>query len=148
MSNDNRCIFCGEQIPEGMQVCPNHAIPISEDESKPRISIDLPDNSESSVCTSSVKKSSVDELVRLTKKYASTDDGHLLNAKTKIARRLSGECLRGSNSFMDIMFNSRLWLSYCDFISAICGTQPLCENVTNETIYKLFEMLGIKVEEG
>ena len=83
----------------------------------------------------SVKKETMDELVRLVRKYWATGDVDILDAKHRKASELSNQAY-GSGA---------KWLQFCDIVDgAIC----LNRNVSNDTIYKIFGLLCIEVEAG
>ena len=80
----------------------------------------------------SVKKETLDELARITRKYWATGDKDILAAKHRKASELSEQAY-GS----DIK-----WLQFCDILNgAVC----LDRNVSNVTIYKIFGLLCIEV---
>ena len=80
----------------------------------------------------SVKKETMDELARVTRKYWATGDKDILDAKHRKASELS-EQASGSD---------KKWLQFCDILDgAIC----LNRNVSNNTIYKIFSLLCIEV---
>ena len=80
----------------------------------------------------SVKKETMDELVRVVRKYWATGDTDFFDATHRKARKLSEQAF-GSEA---------KWLQFCDILNgAIC----LNRNVSNDTIYKIFGLLGINV---
>ncbi|MDD4279926.1 MAG: hypothetical protein PHX74_09360 [Candidatus Sumerlaeales bacterium] len=80
----------------------------------------------------SVNKTTMDELARIVRKYWATGDTDLFDAKYRKASELSEQAF-GSNA---------KWLQFCDILDgAIC----LNRNVSNDTIYKIFGLLGINV---
>jgi len=74
----------------------------------------------------------MDELARLVRKYWSSGDTDLFDAKYRKASELSEQAF-GSDA---------KWLQFCDIVDgAIC----LNRNVSNDIIYKIFGLLGINV---
>ena len=82
----------------------------------------------------SVKKETMDELARITRKYWTTGDTDILDAKHRKARELSEQAF-GSDA---------KWLQFCDIVD---GAIYLNRNVPNDTIYKIFGLLCIEVNE-
>lgn len=80
----------------------------------------------------SVKKETMDELARITRKYWATGDKGILDAKHKKASELSEQAF-GSDAN---------WLQFCDILD---GVICLNRNVSNDTIYKIFGLLCIEV---
>ena len=79
-----------------------------------------------------VKKATIDEMAWLVRKFWSSGDTNIFNAKYRKASELSEQAF-GSNA---------KWLQFCDILDgAIC----LNRNVSNDTIYKIFGLLGINV---
>jgi len=82
----------------------------------------------------SVKKETMDELARIIRKYWATGDTDILDAKHRKARELSEQAF-GSDA---------KWLQFCDIVD---GAIYLNRNVPNDTIYKIFGLLCIEVNE-
>lgn len=82
----------------------------------------------------SVKKETMDELARITRKYWTTGDTDIFDAKHRKARELSEQAF-GSDA---------KWLQFCDIVD---GVICLNRNVPNDTIYKIFGLLCIEVNE-
>ena len=79
-----------------------------------------------------VNKTTMDELARLVRKYWSSGDTDLFDAKYRKASELSEQAF-GSDA---------KWLQFCDIVDgAIC----LNQNVSNDIIYQIFGLLGIEV---
>lgn len=81
----------------------------------------------------SVKKETIDELARIIRKYWATGDKDILDVKYRRASELS-EQVYGSNA---------KWPQFCDILD---GVICLNRNVSNNTIYKIFGLLGVEVE--
>jgi len=84
-----------------------------------------------------IPKDKLDELIRITRKFARTGDADLLQAKHCVAYELS-----------KIVFNDEFrWLCFSDLVGAIVGVHGLRTNAGNQTIYKAFEAVGYVVED-
>lgn len=84
-----------------------------------------------------IKKETLDELIRITKKYYKTTDTDLLPKRFELAEQLSKQAFETENK----------WLAFCDLVSSVIGGSGLNQNATNETVYEIFNLLGISVEE-
>ena len=82
-----------------------------------------------------IKKSTLLELVRLTRKYARTGDVDILSAKIETAKELSKQAYGRDNA----------WLPFVDFINATVGVYALYPKCTNEEICELFRALKFEV---
>ena len=80
----------------------------------------------------SVKKETMDELARVIRKYWATGDTDILDATHRKARKLSEQAF-GSDA---------KWLQFCDILN---GAINLNQNTSNDTIYKIFGLLGINI---
>lgn len=79
-----------------------------------------------------ISKETLDEIIRLTKKYNKTGDVDILPNKHEKAFQLSKEAFGGDG----------WWLSFVDLVSAALD---LKDTVTSEDIYSLFKILGLEV---
>jgi len=83
----------------------------------------------------SIKKSTLDDLIKHIRKYWETGDKDYLALKHLRADELSKQA-----------FDSDLqWNSFCDLVD---GVYRLKEDFTNEFIYALFLLLGFQIEEA
>ena len=82
-----------------------------------------------------IKKSTLFELVRLTRKYARTGDVDILSAKIETAKELAIQAYGRENA----------WLPFADFINATVGVYALYPKCTNEEICELFRALKFEV---
>lgn len=82
-----------------------------------------------------IPKKLVEEMARLTRKYAGSGDVDILPARTKVAIEIA-----------NLLGDELLWSSICALFGAMCGVRPLkhCSNI--EIIYVL-HFLGIDVED-
>lgn len=80
-----------------------------------------------------VNKKSMDELIRISKKYWRTGDTDLLPARIKFAEELSNQAF-GNN------------YNWCSFSELVDGAVKFNKSVTNETIYMMFALAGISVD--
>ena len=80
----------------------------------------------------SVKKETMDELALVVRKYWATGDTDILDAKYRKASELSEQAF-GSDA---------KWLQFYDILDSVIN---LNQNTSNDTIYKIFGLLGIKV---
>ena len=83
----------------------------------------------------SVKKETMDELIRVVRKYWSSGDTDILDAKHRKGHELSEQAY-GSDA---------KWLPLLDIVDGVIN---LNQNTSNDTIYKIFGLLGIAVEAG
>lgn len=81
-----------------------------------------------------ISKETLDEIIRLTKKYNKTGDVDILPKKHEKAFQLSKEAF-GKND---------RWISFTDLTKAALD---LKDTVTSEEIYSLFKILGLEVSE-
>ena len=80
----------------------------------------------------SVKKQTMDELVRVVRKFWATGDTDILDLKYRKGHELSEQAY-GSDS---------KWLPLVDIVN---GAINLNQNTSNDIIYKIFGLLGINV---
>jgi len=80
-----------------------------------------------------VKKKTMDDMIRVTRKYWQTGDADYLSARNEKADALSVEAFESS---------SEHWIHFTDLINAAVG---LDKNVTNQNIYAMFHLAGIEV---
>ncbi len=81
-----------------------------------------------------ISKETLDEVIRLTKKFNKTGDVDILPKKHEKAFQLSKEAF-GKND---------RWISFTDLTKAALD---LKDTVTSEEIYSLFKILGLEVSE-
>lgn len=81
-----------------------------------------------------ISKETLDEIIRLTKKYNKTGDVDILPKKHEKAFQLSKEAFG-----TDIN-----WINFTDLVNAALD---LKDTVTSEEIYSLFKILGLEVSE-
>lgn len=81
-----------------------------------------------------VNKKSMDELIRISKKYWSTGDTDILPARIKLAEELSDQAFG----------NDYNWCSFSDLVNSAVKFN---KSITNETIYMMFALAGISVDQ-
>lgn len=84
-----------------------------------------------------IKKQTLLEAARLCRKYEATGDTDLLDKRINLCRSLSEEAF-GFDGY---------WLSFEEFIGALCETNPLMDCCTDEKLCEIFEFIGYGVEE-
>lgn len=82
-----------------------------------------------------IKKSTLLELARLTRKYARTGDVDILSTRIEIAKKLATQAYGKDNA----------WLPFADFVNAVIGTYALYPKCTNEELCELFRTLKFEV---
>lgn len=82
----------------------------------------------------SVKKETMDELVRVVRKYWATGDGDILDLQHSKGRELSEQAYGSAAK----------WLPLVDIVDGVIN---LNQNTSNDTIYKIFGLLCIEVRE-
>lgn len=82
-----------------------------------------------------IKKSTLFELARLTRKYARTGDVDILSARIETAKELATQAYGKDNA----------WLPFSDFINATVGVCALYPKCTNEELCELFRALNFEV---
>ena len=83
----------------------------------------------------SVNKTTMDALVRIVRKYWAMGDVDIFDLKHNKGNELSEQAY-GSDS---------KWLPLLDIVESVIN---LNQNTSNDTIYKIFGLLGIEVEAG
>ena len=81
-----------------------------------------------------VKKATMDDMLRLVRKRKVTHDDDLISAQFRIADELATQAF-------GIDFGVK-WLAFSDVVG---GVLSLNQNTSNDTIYKIFGLLGINV---
>lgn len=81
-----------------------------------------------------ISKETLDEIIRLTKKFNKTGDVDILPEKHEKAFQLSKEAFG----------EDRRWIDFTDLVNAALD---LKDTVTSEDIYSLFKILGLEVAE-
>lgn len=81
-----------------------------------------------------VNKKSMDELIRICKKYWRTGDTDIIRAIIKLAEELSDQAF-GNN------------YNWCSFSDLVNSAVKFNESITNQTIYRMFALAGISVDE-
>ena len=84
-----------------------------------------------------ISKKSLDEVIRLTRKYYKTSDTDILDARYNSAKLLSNDAFGhecGAYSFIDV-------------VGAILSGNGLKRNATNQDIYDVFALIGYDVRE-
>ena len=91
-----------------------------------------------------IKKSTLLELARLTRKYARTGDVDILPARIETAKKLATQAYGNYNA----------WPPFADFVNAVVGVYALYPKCTNEELCGLFRFLkfdlidrGVTVQE-
>ena len=82
-----------------------------------------------------IKKSTLLELARLTRKYARTGDIDILSARIEIAKELAKQAYGRDYA----------WLAFVDFAESTCGIYALYHNCTDEDFCKLFRAMEFEV---
>ena len=83
----------------------------------------------------SIKRSTLLELARLTRKYTRTGDVDILSTRIEIAKKLATQAYGKDNA----------WLPFADFVNAIVGVYGLYPKCTNEELCELFRALKFEV---
>lgn len=86
----------------------------------------------------SIKKSTLLELARLTRKYAKTGDVDILPKKIAYAQELAKQAYGGVSA----------WSAFDSFLSAVVGVFALKPRCSNEELCELFKLLGFEVVEN
>jgi hypothetical protein len=79
-------------------------------------------------------KSSLDELIRLTRKYQRTSDTDILPARISVMKELS----------LNTLGSDYHWCAFGDIVYAVCGS--LKRGASNQDIYDVFNLLGYEVK--
>ena len=82
-----------------------------------------------------IKKSTLLELARLTRKYVKTGDVDILSTRIEIAKGLSKQAYGKDNA----------WLPFTDFVNATVGVYALYPECTDKEICDLFKALKFEV---
>ena len=82
-----------------------------------------------------IKKSTLFELARLTRKYARTGDVDILSARIETAKKLATQAYGKDNA----------WSPFADFVNATVGVYALYPKCTNEELCELFRALKFEV---
>ena len=83
----------------------------------------------------SIKKSTLLDLARLTRKYIRTGDVDILSTRIEIAKKLATQAYGKDNA----------WLPFADFMNATVGVYALYPECTDEEICDLFKALKFEV---
>ena len=83
----------------------------------------------------SIKKSTLLDLARLTRKYTRTGDVDILSIRIEIAEKLATQAYGKDNA----------WLPFADFMNATVGVYALYPECTDEEICELFRTLKFEV---
>ena len=83
----------------------------------------------------SIKKSTLLDLARLTRKYTRTGDVDILSTRIEIAKKLATQAYGKDNA----------WLPFADFMNATVGVYALYPECTDEEICDLFKALKFEV---
>ena len=82
-----------------------------------------------------IKKSTLLELARLTRKYVKTGDRDILSAKFETAKKLATQAYGKDNA----------WSSFAGFVDAVVGVYSFYPTCTNEELCELFRALKFEV---
>ena len=82
-----------------------------------------------------IKKSTLLDLARLTRKYTRTGDIDILSTRIEIAKKLATQAYGKDNA----------WLPFADFMNATVGVYALYPECTDEEICDLFKALKFEV---
>lgn len=82
-----------------------------------------------------IKKSTLLELARLTRKYARTGDVDILPAKFETAKKLATQAYGKDNA----------WSAFGKFVDAVVGIYSLYPECTDEDLCELFRALKFEV---
>ena len=82
-----------------------------------------------------IKKSTLLDLARLTRKYTRTVDVDILSTGIEIAKKLATQAYGKDNA----------WLPFADFMNATVGVYALYPECTDEEICDLFKALKFEV---
>ena len=83
----------------------------------------------------SIKKSTLLDLARLTRKYTRIGDVDILSTRIEIAKKLATQAYGKDNA----------WLPFADFMNATVGVYALYPECTDEEICDLFKALKFEV---
>ena len=82
-----------------------------------------------------IKRSTLLELARLTRKYIRTGDVDILSTRIEIAKKLATQAYGKDNA----------WLPFADFVNATVGVYALYPECTDKEICDLFKALKFEV---
>ena len=82
-----------------------------------------------------IKKSTLLELARITRKYARTGDVDILPARIETAKKLATQAYGKDNA----------WSAFSDLVDAALGVYALYPKCTNEELCELFRALKFEV---
>ena len=82
-----------------------------------------------------IKKSTLLELARITRKYARTGDVDILPARIETAKKLATQAYGNDNA----------WSSFAGFVDAVIGVYSFYPECTDEEICELFRALKFEV---
>ena len=82
-----------------------------------------------------IKRSTLLELARITRKYARTGDVDILPARIETAKKLATQAYGKDNA----------WSSFADFMNSTVGVYALYPKCTNEELCELFRALKFEV---
>ena len=82
-----------------------------------------------------IKKSTLLELARITRKYARTGDVDILDAKIETAKKLATQAYGKDNA----------WSAFSNLVDAAVGVYALYPKCTNEEICELFRAMKFEV---
>ena len=83
----------------------------------------------------SIKKSTLLDLARITRKYARTGDVDILPARIETAKKLATQAYGMDNA----------WSSFAGFVDAVVGVYSFYPECTDEEICELFRTLKFEV---
>ena len=83
----------------------------------------------------SIKRSTLLELARLTRKYTRTGDIDILSTRIEIAKELATQAYGKDNA----------WLPFTEFVNAVIGVYALYPDCTDEEICDLFKASKFEV---
>ena len=83
----------------------------------------------------SIKKSTLLDLARLTRKYTRTGDVDILSTRIEIAKKLATQAYGKDNA----------WSSFASFVDAVVGVYSFYPKCTNEELCELFKALKFEV---
>ena len=82
-----------------------------------------------------IKKSTLLELARITRKYARTGDVDILPARIETAKKLATQAYGNDNA----------WSSFAGFVDAVIGVYSFYSECTDEEICEVFRALKFEV---
>ena len=82
-----------------------------------------------------IKKSTLLELARISRKYARTGDVDILSARIEVAKKLATQAYGKDNA----------WSAFSNLVDAAVGVYALYPKCTNEELCKLFRAMKFEV---